>query len=40
MFPRVIPEVAMDLAVHPWRRKIVGCARDDAGRSLVLVSPF
>ena len=27
-------------AVHPRRMKIVGCARDDAGRPVVLVSPF
>jgi hypothetical protein len=40
-------EVPVAALKSPWilgsargRRKIAGCARDDAGRSLVLVSPF
>jgi len=36
----VISEVAMDLRSARGRRKMVGCARDDAGRPMVQVSPF
>lgn len=35
----VIPEVAMVGGVHPRTMRIGRCARDDAGRSVVLVSP-
>jgi hypothetical protein len=37
---QVIPEVTMILRLTRGRRKISGCARDDAGRSVVPVSPF
>jgi hypothetical protein len=33
-------EVAMILRLIRGRMKISGCARDDAGRSVVRVSPF